>query len=97
MNTQITKTRIILSLDPEKAAAASEADTLVPGAVQHVQQTGYPSTRGVKKNKEVKKSVDVNEKPNQKKGKKLIKNNPKPTKAQLLVEPVTHRLYFKAA
>ena len=43
------------------------------------------------------KSVDVNEKPNRKRGRKLIKNNPKPTKAQLLAEPVTHCLYFKAA
>ena len=77
--------------------AASEADTLVQGAVQHVQQTGYPSTRGVNKNKGVKKGVDVNERPNRKKGRKLIKNNPKPTKDQLLAEPITHSLYFKAA
>ena len=54
-------------------------------------------TLRVKKSEAVKKSVDVNEKPNRKKGRKLIKNNPKPTKAQLLAEPVTHRLYFKAA
>ena len=32
-----------------------------------------------------------------KKGRKLSKNNLKPTKAQLLAEPVTHHLYFKAA
>ena len=76
---------------------ASEADTLVPEAVQHVHQTGYPSTRRVKQNKVVKKSVDMNEKPPRKKGRKLLPNNPKPTKAQLLAEPVTHPLYFKVA
>ena len=83
--------------DRGESLAGSEAETLVPGAVQHVHQTGYPSTRRVKKSKVVKKSVDFNEKPNRKRGRKLIKNNPKPTKAQLLAEPVTHRLYFKAA
>ena len=54
--------------DGGESLAESEANTLVPGAVQHVRQTGYPSTRRVKKNKAVKKSVDVNEKPHQKKG-----------------------------
>ena len=34
--------------------------------------------------------------PLEKKGRKLLSFNPKPTKAQLLAEPVTHRLYFKA-
>jgi hypothetical protein len=53
--------------DGGERSEESEADTLVPGAVQHVRQTGYPSTRRVKKNKAVKKSVDVNEKPNRKK------------------------------
>ena len=48
--------------DGGERAEESEADTLVPGAVQHVRQTGYPSPRRVKKNKAVKKSVDVNEK-----------------------------------
>ena len=38
--------------------AASEVDTLVPGAVQHVCRTGYPSNKGVKK------SLDIYEKPN---------------------------------
>ena len=71
-------------------------NTLVPGAVQHVRQTGYPSTRRVKENKAVKKSVDVNEKPHRKKGRVLSTNNPKPTKAQLLAKPITHTLYFKA-
>ena len=71
--------------------AVSEVDTLVPGAVQHVPRTGYPSNEGVKQ------SLDINEKPSHQKNRKLIKNNPKPTKAQLLVEPVTCRLYFKAA
>ena len=75
--------------DGDESLAGSEADTLVPGAVQHVHQTGYPSTRRVKKSEAVKKSVDVNEKPHRKKGRKLSKNNPKPTKAQLLAEPVT--------
>ena len=82
--------------DGGESSAVSEANTLVPGAVQHVRQTGYPSTRRVKKNKAVKKSVDVNEKPNRKKGRKLSQYNPKPTKAQLLAEPITHTLYFKA-
>ena len=36
-----------------ESLAGSEADTLVPGAVQHVHQTGYPSTRRVKQNKVV--------------------------------------------
>ena len=40
---------------------ASEVDTLVPAAVQHVRRAGYPS------NKEVRKSLDINEKPNRKK------------------------------
>ena len=35
--------------DGDKSLVGSEADTLVPGAVQHVHQTGYPSTRRVKK------------------------------------------------
>ena len=83
--------------DGGESLAGSEAETLVPGAVQHVHQTGYPSTWRVKQNKVVKKSVDVNEKPPRKKGRKLSKNNLKPTKAQLLAEPVTHHLYFKAA
>ena len=83
--------------DGGESLAESEADTLVPGAVQHVRQTGYPSPQRVKKNKAVKKSVDVNEKPNRKKGRKLGQYNPKPTKAQLLAEPITHRLYFRAA
>ena len=82
--------------DRGESSAESEADTLVPGAVQHVRQTGYPSTRRVKKNKAVKKSVDVNEKPHRQKGRIFLPNNPKPTKAQLLAEPITHRLYFKA-
>ena len=82
--------------DGGESSAESEADTLVPGAVQHVHQTGYPSTRRVKKNKAVKKSVDVNEKPHRQKGRIFLPNNPKPTKAQLLAEPITHRLYFKA-
>ena len=82
--------------DGGERAEESEADTLVPGAVQHVRQTGYPSPRRVKKNKAVKKSVDVNEKPNRQKGRKLSQYNPKPTKAQLLAEPITHTLYFKA-
>ena len=37
--------------DRGMSLAGSEAETLVPGAVQHVQQTGYPSTRGVNKDK----------------------------------------------
>ena len=60
------------------------------------QPTGYPSTRRVKKNQVVKQSVDINEKPNRKKGRIFSPYNPKPTKAQLLAEPITHRLYFKA-
>ena len=83
--------------DGGERADGSEADTLVPGAVQHVRQTGYPSPRRVKKNKAVKKSVDVNEKPDRKKGRKLNPYNPKPTKAQLVAEPITHHLYFRAA
>jgi hypothetical protein len=79
-----------------ESLAGSEAETLVPGAVQHVHQTGYPSTRRVKQNKIVKKSLDVNEKPPRKKGRTFLPYNPKPTKAQLLAEPVTHHLYFKA-
>ena len=93
MKTQITRTRIILSSDLEKAEKNQqlrELDTLVPGAVQHVCRTGYPSNKGIRK------SLDINEKPNRQKNQKLIKKNPKP-KAQLLAEPVTHRLYFKAA
>ena len=35
-----------------------EDDTIVPGVVQHVRHTGYPSNKGVEK------SVDINEKPN---------------------------------
>jgi len=38
----------------------------------------------------------VNEKPLRKKGRTFLPYNPKPTKAQLLAEPVTHHLYFKA-
>ena len=39
----------------------------------------------------------MNEKPPQKKGGNCcLICNPKPTKAQLLAEPVTHHLYFKA-
>ena len=76
--------------------SSAESDNLVPGAVQHVHQTGYPSTRRVKKNKAVKKSVDVNEKPHRQKGRIFSPNNPKPTKAQLLAEPITHRMYFRA-
>ena len=83
--------------DGGERAEESEADTLVPGAVQHVRQTGYPSPRRVKKNKAVKKSVDVNEKPDRKNGRKLNPYNPKPTKAQLVAEPITHHLYFRAA
>jgi len=41
--------------------AASEVDTLVPGAVQHVRRTGYPSNKGLRK------SLDINEKHNRKK------------------------------
>ena len=63
--------------DGGESSVGSEADTLVPGAVQYVRQTGYPSTRKVKKSEAVKKSVDVNEKPNRKRGRKLIKNNQK--------------------
>ena len=70
---------------------ASEVDTLVPAAVQHVRRAGYPSNKGVRK------SLDINEKPNRKKNWKFVGKNPKPTKAQLLAEPVTHRLYFMAA
>ena len=69
----------------------SEADTLVPGAVQHVYRPGYPSDKGVKK------SLDINEKPNRKKNRQFVGIYPKPTKAQVLAEPVTHHLYFKAA
>ena len=68
----------------------TETDTLVPGAVQHVYRTGYPS------DKRVRKSLDINEKPNQKKNRKFVGINPKPTKAQLLAEAVSHTLYFKA-
>ena len=31
-------------VDGEESLVGSEAYTLVPGAVQHVHQTGYPST-----------------------------------------------------
>ena len=79
------------SSEGREEPAASEVDTLVSGAVQHVHRTGYPSNKGVKK------SLDINEKPNRQKNRKLIKNNPKPTKAQLLAEPLTQRLYFRAA
>ena len=68
-----------------------EADTLVHGAVQHVRHTGYPSDKGVKK------SIDINEKPNKRKNQKFAGPNPKPTKAQLLAEPISHSLFFKAA
>ena len=33
--------------DEGESSAESEANTLVPGAVQHVRQTGYPSTQRV--------------------------------------------------
>ena len=64
-----------------ESLAGSETDILVPGAVQHVHQTGYPSTQRVKQNKVVKKSVDVNEKPPKKKGGNcclIILNPPRP-------------------
>ena len=64
---------------------------MVPGAVQHVHHPGYPSDKGVRK------SLDINEKPNCKKNRKFVGINPKPTKVQLLVQTVTHHLYFKAA
>ena len=44
--------------DGGESLAGSEAETLVPGAVQYVHQTGYPSTRRVKQNKVVKQRVD---------------------------------------
>ena len=72
---------VVGSREEGGGSAASEADTLVPGAVQHVQQTGYPSTRGVKQNTVVKKSVDVNEKPPQKREGNcclIILNPPRP-------------------
>jgi hypothetical protein len=70
-----------------ESLAGSEAETLVPGAVQHVHQIGYPSTGRVKQNKVVdkssskrkKKSVDVNEKPHRQKGRILSTDNPKPS------------------
>ena len=74
-----------------RGQGTSEADTLVPGAVQHVRRAGYPSNKGVKK------SFDINEKLNRKKNRKFVGINPKPTKAQLLAEPVTQRLYLNDA
>ena len=44
----------------------TETDTLVPGAVQHVHRTGYPSEKGVRK------SLDIYKKPNRKNNHKFV-------------------------
>ena len=85
-------TFVLLSDDTASKGGEEEA-TLVPGAVQHIPQTGYPSHRG-------KGSLDTDERPNKEKKKKKKKfpnpnPNPTPTKAQLIAEPITHTLYFK--
>ena len=51
---------VVLSADEDSEGPEGDT-TLVPGAVQHVYQTGRPSHQGVKE------SLDTNERPEKKK------------------------------
>ena len=70
--------------------AEDSTSTLVPHAVQHIRQSGFPFQRGFKEN------LDAGERPNKGGKKKKRFPNPKHIKSSFLAEPVTDRLNFKA-
>ena len=71
---------VLLLSDDRTSKGGEDEATLVQEAVQHIRQTNYSSYIQTKVQSKIKRKFP----------------NPKPTRAQLLAEPITHTLYFKA-